>query len=246
MYKAVIFDLDGTLLDTLDDLKNSVNFAMRECGFPERGIEEVRRFVGNGVKKLIDRAVPDGTSAEAAAAALDSFKAHYAVHCEDMTAPYPGIIEMLDALRAEGVKTAVVSNKIDSAAKKLCKKYFGDRLMCTVGDIDGRKKKPSPDPIYAALDELGVRAEDSVYIGDSDVDVLTAKNCNMDCIGVSWGFRSREVLEAAGAVRIAADSSELLEMLRAKSGIDEEALSKAAEWCNNGFTKTKTNKIEGI
>ena len=213
MYKAVIFDLDGTLLNTLEDLKNSVNYALKKNNMPERSIDEVRAFVGNGVAKLIERAVPGGTTDAARETVFADFKAHYGVHCEDSTKPYPGITALLDELNEAGIKTAVVSNKLDSAVKKLCKKYFGDRLAAAIGDIEGRRRKPYPDAIFAAIEEIGVPAEKSVYIGDSDVDVMTAKNSGMDCIAVSWGFRSKEVLKAAGASVIAENTDELREKL---------------------------------
>ena len=213
MYKAVIFDLDGTLLDTLEDLKNSVNYALIKNDMPERSTDEVRAFVGNGVAKLIERAVPSGTQEAEREAVFADFKAHYGVHCDDNTKPYPGIISLLDELKASGIKTAVVSNKLDSAVKKLCKKYFGDRLSAAIGDIEGRKRKPYPDAVFAALEEIGAAADESVYIGDSDVDVLTAKNCGMDCIAAEWGFRSREVLVSAGASVIAGNAEELKGLL---------------------------------
>lgn len=213
MYKAVIFDLDGTLLDTLEDLKNSVNYALEKSGMPKRSLDEVRAFVGNGVANLIKRAVPRDTAEEAEQKVFADFKSHYGVHCEDLTKPYPGVNELLDELKAVGIKTAVVSNKLESAVKKLCQKYFGEGISAAAGDIEGRKRKPEPDSVFAVLEELGIDACDAVYVGDSEVDVLTAENCGMDCIAVSWGFRSRETLAEAGAKVIVDTVDEIKKIL---------------------------------
>ncbi len=209
MYKAAIFDLDGTLLNTLDDLAASVNHALKKHGMSERTLDEVRAFVGNGVRRLIERSVTCGTDENETEAVLADFKEHYGEHCRDMTAPYPGITEMLCNLKKAGVRTAVVSNKIDSATKKLCREYFDGLILSAVGDVEGRAKKPAPDAVFAALAEIGTTAEESVYIGDSDVDVLTAANSSMGCIAVTWGFRSKEVLLEAGAKTFADTVGEL-------------------------------------
>ena len=199
MYKAVIFDLDGTLLDTLEDLKNSVNYALEKNSMPKRSIEEVREFVGNGVTNLIKRAVPKETDEEAEQKVFADFKSHYSIHCEDLTKPYPGINDLLCELQSVGIKTAVVSNKLESAVKKLCKKYFGNGILAAAGDRADRKRKPESDSVFAVLEELSISTSEAVYVGDSEVDILTAKNSGMDCIAVSWGFRSREALVNAGA-----------------------------------------------
>ncbi len=196
-YKAIIFDLDGTLLNTLDDLAASTNYALRTMGFPERSLTEVRRFVGNGIQKLIERAIPANTSPALSKQTLAVFKTHYAAHCEDHTAPYEGILPLLDALLAEGKTLAVVSNKIDSAVAVLCKKYFGDRMTVSVGDREGIRKKPAPDSVNEVLQHLGIDKNEAIYIGDSDVDIETAKNAEMDCISVTWGFRDMDVLMQA-------------------------------------------------
>ena len=193
-YQAIIFDLDGTLLNTLQDLAASTNYALSYMGFPTRTLAEVRKFVGNGVAKLIERAVPLGTAPEAISETLGIFKAHYAEHCEDTTAPYEGITALLDALLAEGKTIAVVSNKIDSAVSVLCKKYFGDRITLCIGDREGIRKKPAPDSVHEVLRRLHIAKEDAVYIGDSEVDIETAKNAEMDCVSVTWGFRDMDVL----------------------------------------------------
>lgn len=207
--RAVIWDLDGTLLDTLSDLANSVNAALGMHNLPLHTIDEVRSFVGNGIKNLIDRSVPAGYDTEKTAQVLADFTAHYALHSKDLTRPYDGILDTLDALVARGVKMGIVSNKIDFAVKELNREYFGDRILVAVGDDPSRPRKPQPDGVWEAMRQLGVTKEDTVYVGDSDVDVLTAHNAGLRCIAVSWGFRSRESLEAAGA-DVIADSTEAL------------------------------------
>lgn len=198
-YDAVIFDLDGTLTDTLEDLKNSVNFAMREFGFPERTTDEVRSFVGNGVKRLIDLSVPENTSDEVSAECLSVFKSFYKDNSLVSTKPYDGIIPMLEKLKKDGVKTAVVTNKMHEAAVDIVNLFFGELIDVTIGQIDGVAQKPQPDGIYSALEKLGVSKEKSVYVGDSEVDCITAKNAGIPCIGVTWGFRDREILVGNGA-----------------------------------------------
>lgn len=209
-YKIVIFDLDGTLLDTLQDLADSTNFALSYFGYPKRSVSEVRRFVGNGVKKLIERALPEGVPTADIERVLDIFKAHYAKHCGDHTAPYTGIIPLLDRLAEAGVPIAVVSNKIDSAVQTLCKKYFGERVPISIGERDGIRKKPYPDSVLEVLSKTGFSPADTVYIGDSEVDILTAKNAGTGLICVTWGFRDKDFLRESGA-NIFADSSEQLE-----------------------------------
>ncbi|MBQ2988743.1 MAG: HAD-IA family hydrolase [Clostridia bacterium] len=211
-YKIVIFDLDGTLLDTLQDLADSTNFALSSFGYPKRSVAEVRRFVGNGVEKLIERALPEGASPADIKRALDVFKAHYAEHCEDHTAPYAGITLLLDRLTEAGVPIAVVSNKIDSAVQTLCKKYFGERIPIAIGERDGIRKKPYPDSVLEVLSKTGISPADAVYVGDSEVDILTARNAGTDVICVTWGFRDQDFLSASGGF-IFADSAEQLEQM---------------------------------
>ena len=175
-------------------------------------MEEVRQFVGNGVGLLIHRAVPEGTAEELEGQVLRDFRAHYLLNMENRTAPYPGVLDLLDALRAAGVRTAVVSNKFDGAVKGLCQNYFGQRVEAAIGESQGVARKPAPDTVFRALAELGQVPEGAVYVGDSDVDILTAKNAGLPCIAVSWGFRSRAFLEASGA-RIIADTMQELEQL---------------------------------
>lgn len=197
-YNTLLFDLDGTLLDTLYDLYAATNHALAAHGYPERSMDEVRMFVGNGVKKLIDRAVPDGTDAETAAAVLADFRTYYAAHSRDHTAPYPGILLSLKALHDKGWKMAVISNKFDAAVKTLNRDFFSAFISVAIGDMEGRRKKPAPDSLYAAMEELGVRADTCIYIGDSDVDIETAKNASIPCIGCAWGFRGRTFLREHG------------------------------------------------
>lgn len=193
-YKLAIFDLDGTLLDTIKDLAISTNFALAQMGYPQRTQQEIRTFVGNGVQKLMERAVPTGCAQSDIEKALTYFKSHYAEHCEDHTKPYDGIISLLDQLREKGILIAVVSNKIDSAVQHLCQKYFGERVLHSVGDREGIRKKPAPDSVFEVLKTMNISVRDAVYIGDSEVDIQTARNAGMDCISVTWGFRDREYL----------------------------------------------------
>lgn len=213
--KAVIWDLDGTLLNTLDDLAASTNAALTQNGLPVRTTDEVRRFVGNGVHKLIERAMPElGEGHPQFQAVLDSFVAHYGAHSKDHTAPYEGIVGVLDTLAAQGVKLAIVSNKIDFAVKALSRDYFGERMLSSVGDDPSRRKKPAPDSVLEAMRQMGVTAQESVYVGDSDVDVITARNAGIPCIAVTWGFRSEESLVEAGARYVARRPEEILAIVQ--------------------------------
>lgn len=211
--KAVIWDLDGTLLNTLDDLAASVNAALAMNGMPLRSTEEVRAFVGNGIRNLMIRAVPGGEANPAFDKALEDFIRHYGAHSRDRTRPYDGILEMLDKLSAAGVKHAIVSNKIDFAVKALSRAYFGERMCAAIGDDPSRARKPAPDSVLAAMREMGVTAQETVYVGDSDVDVLTARNAGVPCVAVLWGFRDEACLRAAGAGRLAHTPDELREII---------------------------------
>ncbi len=210
---ACIFDLDGTILDTLQDLANSVNFALMQKGYPQRTTDEVRSFVGNGIPMLIKRAVPEGTDDSDYEEALSIFKAHYAIHLNDNTKPYDGIVELLKTLGSNGIKTAVVTNKAHLAANELTSRFFGNLVDITIGQKDGVPVKPDPASLNEALQILGVRSENAVFVGDSDVDVYTAHNGNLKCIGVTWGFRSRENLLSAGADFIADSAEEINKIL---------------------------------
>lgn len=212
-YKTLIFDLDGTLLNTLLDLASSVNYAMRECGFCERTTDEVRRFIGNGVEVLIRRAVPEGTSEEEYKKALDVFKTHYKQNSRNKTAPYDGICELLQKLKEDGYNLAIVSNKVDFAVKDLRDEFFNGLIDVAIGDSDATRTKPEPDMVYKAIEELGVDKESCIYIGDTDVDIETARNSGMDCISVSWGFRLRSELEECGATMIADCAEDILKFV---------------------------------
>ncbi|MDD7429200.1 MAG: HAD-IA family hydrolase [Oscillospiraceae bacterium] len=212
-YKAVIFDLDGTLLDTLDDLKNSVNYALEACGYPLRTKDEVRGFVGNGIRKLMIRSVPGGENDPKLEEAFSAFKEHYAKHCRVETRPYEGIMPMLEKMQSMGLKTAIVSNKADFAVKELAADFFEGIVSAAIGEREGVSRKPSPDSVFAALSEIGEKAEDSVYVGDSEVDIMTAANAGMPCISVSWGFKGREFLEKNGASTIIDSPDEIFDLL---------------------------------
>lgn len=201
-YKTYIFDLDGTLLSTLADLAASTNYALRTHHMPERSLDEVRRFVGNGVKKLMERAIPDGLNNPLFEDTFATFRQHYMQHNLDTTQPYPGIIQLLEQLKAEGKNIAVVSNKFYAATRELCRHFFGDLVPVAIGEREDIRKKPAPDTVIEALRELGVDKEGAVYIGDSDVDIMTAKNSGMPCVSVLWGFRDKEFLLEHGATTL--------------------------------------------
>lgn len=196
---TIIFDLDGTLLNSLEDLRVSVNYALYGFKYPKQTLDMVRRNVGNGIEKLMERSLPDGKDNVNYEVCLEIFKEHYKTHMSVNTKPYPHIIETLAALKSRGYKLAVVSNKFDAAVKPLCQKYFKSLIDVAIGQSKDTKKKPAPDTVYMALDELESSAETSIYVGDSEVDIQTAKNSGMDCISVSWGFKTKEFLEQNGA-----------------------------------------------
>lgn len=212
-YDAVIFDLDGTLLNTLEDLKNSVNYALASCELPQRSYEEIRHFVGNGVMRLMELAVPDGFANPEFEHAFALFKEHYGEHCNDLTDLYPGIRELLEKLQQEGFQMAIVSNKYYEGVQALKEQYFKNYLDVAIGEREGIRKKPAPDTVLAALKELGLSKERAVYIGDSEVDIATAANTGMDCITVGWGFRTRGEQEAAGAKVFVKEPMEIVGLL---------------------------------
>lgn len=214
MKTAIILDLDGTILNTLNDLCDSVNAALKKNGFPLRTIDEIRNFVGNGAKNLIIRSLGDNASEENIEKTLSDFKAHYETNKTNKTAPYNGMLEALDELHASGCKLAIVSNKHDDAVQGLYKQFFSGTCDFALGNCDFLPKKPAPDMILYALEKIGKTVEDAVYIGDSEVDVITAKNTNIPCISVSWGFRDKDVLKAAGAEIIVDTPDELLKAIK--------------------------------
>lgn len=210
MYNTYIFDLDGTLLSSLADLAASCNYALRTNGMPERTLNEVRRFVGNGVKKLMERATPDGLQNPLFDKTLADFRQHYMKHNLDTTCPYEGVMPMLEELQRRGKKVAVVSNKFYAATQELCHHFFGDLVTVAIGEREDIRKKPAPDTVIEALRQLNATAEESVYIGDSDVDIDTARNAGMPCISVLWGFRDKEFLIEHGATTLVATPQEIL------------------------------------
>lgn len=213
MRKAILFDMDGTLLNTLEDLYYSTNAALAAYGFPKRTIEEVRQFVGNGLRNLMRQAVPDGEENSYFEDCMKTFKEHYGVHLDDHTGPYPGILKMLQILAEKGYVMGVVSNKPDFAVKDLAKRYFGEHILVAIGESEKVRRKPAPDTVEQAARALGVSMEDCIYVGDSEVDLETAKNCKIPCVSVSWGFRERELLEKLGAKEIADTTEELVKIL---------------------------------
>ena len=215
-YMIAIFDLDGTILNTLEDLADSTNYALKTCGYPERTMDEVRQFVGNGIRKLMERAVPEGTPVEEIDRVHETFTAHYKVHCADKTRPYDGIVELLQNLKKDGGKLAVVSNKADYGVQELCKQYFDGVFDFAVGEREGIRKKPAPDSVNEVLKTLGCSRDRAVYIGDSDVDIQTAANAQMDHIIVEWGFRDVPFLIAKGAKVLVEKPEEILEIVEGR------------------------------
>ena len=212
-YSTFIFDLDGTLLDTLADLAASVNYALGSCGLPQHTTDDVRRFVGNGVRVLMERAVPQGAQNPLFDTAFATFRQHYLEHSLDTTRPYDGIPQLLAELRQRGCRLAVVSNKFYAATQELCRHFFPDTISVAIGEheAEGIRKKPAPDTVIEALRQLGVGSEGAVYVGDSDVDVLTARNSGLPCISVLWGFRSRDFLIQHGATTFALTPQDILQ-----------------------------------
>ena len=210
-FKTFIFDLDGTLLNTLNDLAASTNHALLTNGMAERSIDEVRQFVGNGVRLLIERAVEPGTDKATIDRVFADFKTHYMHHSLDTTRPYDGIMDMLHELRHRGIRIAVVSNKLYAATRELCHHFFADTVEVAIGEKEGIRRKPSPDTVIEAMLELGVDKTDAVYVGDSDVDIATAKNCGIPCISVFWGFRDKDFLIEYAAQTFVNQPSELLD-----------------------------------
>lgn len=212
-YDLIVFDMDGTILDTLEDLTDSMNHVLLQYGYPERSIDEIRSFVGNGLYNLVRLALPEGKSEEHIQEVLSSMKAYYGDHSNIKTRPYDGILDLIRALRDKGYKTAVVSNKIDSGVQDLCEQHYKGLFDVAIGEKDGVARKPAPDMVYAALDELGVSKDRAVYVGDSEVDLATARNSGLDMIAVGWGFRAAQFLMEQGAEKVYVSPAEVGEAL---------------------------------
>ena len=212
-YKAVIFDLDGTLLDTLQDLAEGTNYALRVNGLPERTLDEIWQFVGNGARKLVERAVPKDKEESMLEHVRQDFDIYYKDHCKDHTKPYPGIIEMLAGLKQNGYLLGVVSNKPDFAVQELIPEYFPKTFSSVTGERKGIAKKPAPDLIWEAMRKLRVTKEEAIYIGDSEVDLEAAANAGIPCISVAWGFKGRKFLEQHNAAIIVESPDEILQYI---------------------------------
>ncbi len=210
----MVFDMDGTILDTLSDLAASVNYALSSCGYPERTQSDIRKALGNGVEALIKETAPRTISGEDRARCLGIFKNYYSENMYIKTAPYPGIKQLCSDLKTSGCRLAVVSNKFDAAVKKLCDIYFKGIFDVAIGESPSVRKKPAPDSVLKALADLGVSKEDAVYIGDSEVDYNTALNSGLPCICVTWGFRERAELEKLGAKIFADKPSDILDLIK--------------------------------
>lgn len=216
-FDTVLFDLDGTLLDTLEDIWSAANHVLREMGYPEVTLAQMRGFVGSGAEMQLRRAMGARASEEEVQRALALYKPYYAAHCQEKTKPYAGVLELMRALREEGFRIAVVSNKPDEAVRPLVAEHFGALAEVAMGETAARRRKPAPDMVFDALAALGAEKSRAVYIGDSEVDIETARNAGLACIAVSWGFRDREQLVEAGAREIAANAAELRALLEAEN-----------------------------
>lgn len=211
-YDTIVFDLDGTLLNTLEDLRDSVNYALGQAGMPPRTLEEVRSFVGNGVQRLMELSVPEGKDNPQFEKVFRNFKEYYSVHCNDKTCLYPHIEELLQELKKRGYKMAIASNKYYDAVQELKNLYFKEYIPVAIGENENIHKKPAPDTVEEALRQLGSKKENTVYVGDSEVDIATAKNTGMDCIAVTWGFRTKEEQIKAGGKIFVDDPLEILDL----------------------------------
>lgn len=212
-YQVAIFDMDGTILNTLEDLADALNYALALHGFSTHSLDNVRKFVGNGIRKLIERALPKDTVEAEIQRVHADFTAYYKEHCADQTAPYAGIVEVIQTLREKGIHTAVVSNKADYGVQALCEQYFKGMFDVAIGERDGIRKKPAPDSVFAVLEQLQVEKQDAVYIGDSEVDFATAQNAGMDGIMVEWGFREKDYIASLGAKVFAKKAEDLLPLI---------------------------------
>lgn len=215
-YKLAIFDMDGTILNTLEDLADCMNYCLQKHGYPQRTIGEVKSFVGNGIRKLVERAVPTGTSEQDIDQVFKTFNDYYKDHCAIKTRPYEGIPEVIQEMRRRGILTAVISNKADYAVKSLCEDYFKGLFDFSLGDREGYRRKPYPDNVNAVMDKFQVHRSEAVYIGDSEVDLQTARNARIDVIMVGWGFRDEDFIKSQGADFVIHTPAEILEHLQTK------------------------------
>lgn len=214
-YTTIIFDLDGTLMNTLDDLTISTNHALSQMGFTTRTIDEVRQFLGNGVRTLIEMALPEKTTEDTIERTISCFLQHYTSHCKDHSRPYDGILELLSSLKKMGVKMAIVSNKPEVEVKKLNAEHFAEFIDVALGENEksGIPRKPSPAMVYEAINQLSAEPGKSLYVGDSDVDILTARNAGIDCLSVTWGFKTAEFLSQFGATKMIDIPSQMLDVI---------------------------------
>jgi len=213
LYDTVLFDLDGTLLDSLEDLSDSVNAALQEGGYPQRSIHEIKNFVGNGVRLLVARALPCHTENREIEHCVELFRKHYKQKMSHKTKPYDGIIDLLKELQMRNIKTGVVSNKYDLAVKSLCEEFFSSYIQVAIGENKKIRRKPSPDGILAAIQALNSEKEKTIYVGDSDIDIQTAKNAGVLSVGVTWGFRTKETLLKENPWKIVDSPAEILTFL---------------------------------
>ncbi len=213
-FDTLVFDLDGTILDTLEDLSDSVNHALTKNNLPSRTKEDVRAFVGNGIRLLIERAVPENTEKTVINNCFNDFKTHYKGNSTNKTKPYEGIEEVLSKIKKSGIKIALVSNKADFAVQEIIEKYFPDTFDFATGEKDGVRRKPYPDSVFAAMEYLGADKNKTVYIGDSEVDIETSRNCGIPCIAVTWGFRDKKVLSQMNPEYIIDETKQITEILK--------------------------------
>lgn len=209
-YNAVIFDLDGTLMNTLGDLLDATNYMLEKYGYPLVDMEKLRKAVGNGALNQLRCCFPDTVTEEELLSYVEEYKPYYALHCEEKTAPYEGVAALLTELKNRGVPMAIVTNKPDEAAQRLCKRWFGEWIELFIGERPGIPRKPAGDMVHLAIGKLGVKAEDTVYVGDSEVDLATARNSGLDCISCLWGFRDKEMLVELGAENLAEKPADIL------------------------------------
>lgn len=213
MIKAVIFDLDGTLIDTIGDLLDGANYVMNKYGYPTRSEDEIKSFVGNGIRTLITRCLPKGCSVDIIDKCTIDMIEYYSEHSLVRTAPYPKVLEMVHAIHNLGIKTAVVTNKVQDSAEFIIKKFFGDVIDIVIGDIPTRRLKPAPEGMIEAMELLNVSKNECIYVGDTEVDMLTASNAGVVAYAVLWGFRDKSTLINSGATNFITDAMQLVEIV---------------------------------